>query len=237
MIDYIVRTIKTNIAQRTSLFDSFTQTGVTVTANKNVVENPIISGTAAWGEYTFSGGSGANFNEGSINDTFDFEATGAVTDIYFGATASISDVTAHKVDVGSAISKRVAMEVVTDERKSNCIIVYNQSCSSVDSAQALANPFQINARYTFGVLFKLEATQAETLRHGDLDSLFVNAVMFAGNATYYDVKFSSIAERSLIGNSYVVDIIFSYTKNLAIDDEFISTLRNYDATIEPLKVT
>jgi hypothetical protein len=241
MIDKIVKTIKTNIAQHTTLFDIETRIGVTVATLKNKVYSPVVDNSISHeelitltGEYTISGASMTKSSGGSLNRTFVFgDSTHPVsTDSFFSSGAMEHLVDAHRVSVGSAMSEDVAMEMIVDGDLHNCGLVYigNASASSSAEINSSLDP-NIKIEMDGGVIFKMDAKQAQNLGIDTLDALFTNAVLLSNNDDQYNLFFRGISGRSLVGDSYIVNIKFGYNDDLFLEKRFIDSLRNYDATI------
>ena len=245
MIEEIVKTLKTNLAQVTTLFDLETNKDIDIVTEKNLVSPPVVPARdgrdpiTLQGNYTISGAEDDHFNAGSLNQTFHFpEGLGKVkTDSFFGTAVTHRTVTAHRVNVGSAMSENVALEMVADEDVPNCALVYLGNAAARGSNEMNSSrDTNINVEVEAGVIFKLDAKQAQHFGIDNLDALYTNATLLSHNNDGYNLMFKGISNRSLVGDNYIVNIKISYNTDLFLRDRFLETLRNYDAGISVINI-
>jgi hypothetical protein len=232
MLNVIVKHIKTKIAQHTHLFDTESQD---VVAN---TQNNVISITGLEGEYTLSGGELGIASTGCMNDTHLFGNGQVVTDCFFGDTLTAHNVQARKLNVGHAFKRNVALEAIIDTKSGNSIIVYTESARATSDQYPDTESVDLNfkAAYTIGVMFKVDAKQIQELGCTDYDKLFINSVIGARKAGTTLVKFVSVIDRFYAGESYVVDIEFSYVDEMFMEDSFLNGLKHFDATLGDLNI-
>lgn len=244
MIKQIVETLKTNLAQHTNLFDLETNLDVDIVTEKNLVSPPIVPARDGREEYrlqgecTISGAKNDHFSSGSLNRTFHFpRGLGDVeTDSFFGTALTHHTVTAHRVNVGSAMSEKVALEMIANEDLPNCALVYLGDAATKGAGETNSS-LDVNLKVDVeaGVIFKLDAKQAQVLGIDTLDALFTNAVLLSNNDDEYNLMFRGIFNRALVGDNYIVNIKFSYNTDLFMEERFLESLRNYDATISSIE--
>lgn len=227
MLNVIVKQIKARMAQHTYLFDVSSVDVVAVT-NGNV-----ISVTGLDGEYTLSGAELGIASAGCMNDTHLFSAGSVVTDCFFGEGDISHNVKARKLNVGHAFKRDVALEAIVDTKSGNGIIVYTGSARSLSNKDKSteSEDMTLKVAYTIGVMFKVDAKQMEEFGCTDYDKLFINSVIGARKEGTTLVKFGSVVDRFYAGDSYVVDMEFGFVDQMFMDDNFLSGLKHFDATI------
>lgn len=233
MIDILTGRIKTNIAQHTKLFDIQTIESVVATTRNNVITIPGFEG-----EYTLSGAVDSVASKACINDTLVFEAGQCTTECYFGDDEVTHNLIAHKVNIGTAFKREVALEIIVDTKIGNSIIVYIGSArnTSAKERSSTSEDLTLKVAYTIGVLFKVDAKQIDELGCINYDSLFINSVVGAKKDGATMVEFKSVVDRFYAGESYVVDIEFGYTDNMFMDQAFVDGLKHFDSTIGELNI-
>ena len=234
MIDILTNKIKTNIAQQTKLFDIHSIENVIVKTKNNVIT---IDGFD--GEYTLSGAVDSVASKGCINDTLLFDNGQCVTQCYFGDTeVEHNNIIAHKVNIGTAFKRDVALEIIVDTKIGNSIIVYIGSArnTSTNERSSTSEDLTLKVAYTIGVLFKVDAKQIDELGCINYDALFLNSVVGAKKDGATMVEFKSVVDRFYAGESYVIDIEFGYTDAMFMDQAFIDGLKHFDSTIGELTI-
>lgn len=232
MLNAIVKHIKTRIAQHTQLFDVESQDVIAITQN-NVIEVDGLDG-----EYTLSGGELGIASAGCINDTHLFDNGQVVTSCFFGDDKTNHNVKARKLNVGHAFKRDVAFQAIIDTKLENSIIVYVGSASAL-SDQHLGTESEdmaLKVGYTIGVMFKANAEQIKDLGCTNYDKLFINSVIGARKEGSSLVKFNNVIDRFYAGDSYVVDIDFSYNDEMFMEDSFLNGLKHFDTTLGDLEI-
>lgn len=232
MINEIVRHIKTRIAQHTHLFDVGVHDVVAVTRN-NVIRVAGLNG-----EYTLSGGKLGVASAGCMNDTHLFENGLVETGCFFGDVETSHNMQARVLNVGHAFKRDVALEAIVDTKAGNSIIAYIGGARNLSnqSRSSESEDMTLKVAYTVGVMFKVEAGQMQELGCTDYDKLFINSVIGARKEGTTLLKFSNVVDRFYAGDSYVVDMEFSYTDSMFMGQSFIDGLKHFDATIGSLTI-
>jgi len=228
MLKVLQGNIKTNMAQWTGLFDVSAAVDVQVTSQNNV-----LTASLADGEWTLSGGIDGIASKGCLNDTYTFTGGQAVTDCFFGDVAEVHSLKAHKVNVGTAFRREAGLQLVTDEKAGNSVVVYLGDATDFRGGykHSVSEDLDVKVRYSVGVLFRVDASQLEVLGCTDTDKLFISSVLGAKKASSSLIKFESVTDRFYAGQSYVVEYGFSYLDFIAMDSALIERVRNYDATV------
>lgn len=230
MIDLIVKKAMQNIAQDTTLFDLET-TPVQATTQNNTMT---IAGLN--GEYVVSGGvDGAVASKGCVNQLLNFVDGVATTDCFFGADANIIDVVLHKVNVGSAIKRDLAVEMMLDDDIPNAIIVYWESTESTENKHdySISNDLQTMMMQRVGVLAKVEATALNALGGCNvIDRLLISNVIKIDTDDATLVRFDSVKDRFFAGKNYCVDLSLSYLEYINLNDIIRGRLKHFNASSE-----
>ena len=232
MINEIVKHIKSKIAQHTHLFDISTQDVVAVTRN-NVIRVAGLNG-----EYTLSGGVLGVASAGCINDTYLFDNGWVETDCYFGDAEVSHNIKARNLNVGHAFKREIALEAIIDTKVGNSIVAYIGGAKNLSKRDkgSESEDMTLKVVYTIGVMFKIEVGQMQELGCTDFDKLFINSVIGARKAGTTLLAFSNVADRFYAGDSYVVDMEFSYIDTMFMGQAFIEGLKHFDATIGGLTI-
>lgn len=234
MLNVIVKHIKTNIAQHTYLFDLSLVERVFIT-DENKIHAPVFFER---GEYTLSGAGSGIASAGCINSTHIFGGDPvfphADTDCFFGDIFVEYNLEARKINVGDAFKREVALKAIIDTTSGNSIIVYVGNANSLSDQYHYSDSEDMNFKvgYTIGVMFKVNVKQIEELGCADYDKLFINSVIGARKEGTSLVKFNNVIERFYAGDSYVVDIEFSYIDEMFMEDSFLNGLKHFDATLD-----
>ena len=228
MFDKIQKHIKTNIAQDTQLFDVDTQNISADTQNNRVFN------TGLDGEYTLSDSVDGVASKCCINQTFVFENGEVVTDCYFGDEIVTHKLTAHKVNVGSAITRELALQMMLDEKTGNCIIVYLNGTHNISTKEkyTVSEDLSIKVKYSLGVLVKVNAKQMQKIGCTNTDIVFINSVLGIKKDTSSMIQFESVSDRFFAGEFYCLDLNFSYIDLMVYDDIIKSRLKHFDANLE-----
>ena len=232
MTDLLKKHIKTNIAQFTQLFNIETQ-NVSAVLQNNVINIPGLNG-----EYTLSGGIDGIASKGCINQTYEFVNGSVVTDCYFGDTQSNINLIAHKVNVGVAITRELAQEMIIDEKVGNSIIIYIDSMRNATQKtnRSISEDLSIKVNYSLGVMFKIDAQQMESIGCVNTDVVFVNSVLGTKNQTSSMIKFNSVVSRFFAGRNYVVDYDFTYEDVLLFNDIIRERVSHFDVVFNDLQI-
>lgn len=234
MLNTVVKYIKKNIAQHTHLFDLNTQNKV-ANVHSNVIEVDGLDG-----EYTLSGADSGIASAGCINDTHLFDNGSVVTSCFFGNDETNHNVEARTLDVGHAFKRSVALEAIVNPDSKNRIIVYVGSANTLSDQYLYSESEDMNFKvgYTIGVMFKANAVEMkeEELGCTNYDKLFINSVINARKEGTSLVKFNNVVDRFFAGDSYVVDIEFSYTDEMFMDESFLNGLKHFDGTLGDLDI-
>ena len=237
MLNTIVKHIKTNIAQHTHLFDISTESGLVQTRKDKII---VPCGESCLeGEYTLSGADLGIASAGCMNDTHFFVGGVATADCFFGDTiANHNNIEVRKLNVGHAFRREVALEAIIDTKSGNSIIVYVGSANSLSDRYIYSDSEDMNFKvgYTIGVFFKVNIEQIEELGCTDYDKLFINSVIGARKEGTTLVKFNNVIDRFYAGESYVVDMEFSYIDEMFMDESFLNGLKHFDATLGDLNI-
>lgn len=230
MIDLIIKQIMANIAQYTPLFDIST-----IATNCDLQSNTItITGTD--GEYVVSGGvDNGTASKGCVNGIHTFDAGVVVTDCFFGDAVTNIDCVLHQVNVGEALKRDFALEMVVDVKTQNTIIVYWQSTQNTKDGYnyTISEDARTELMQKFGVMAKIKASDMKALGGcGVLDKVIMNSVIETGDEDATLIRFDGIKDRFFAGDDFVVDIGFSYLENMDINDIILDRLKAFDATID-----
>lgn len=225
MIELLNKHIKTNVAQFTQLFDVETQS-VLATTQKNVI---FIEGLN--GEYTLSGGVDGIASKGCINDTYNFVDGRVETDCYFGDTQNSVKLIAHKVNVGVAITRELAHEMILDEKVGNGIIIYIGSMRNATQTtnMSISEDLTLKVSYTIGVMFKINTQQMKEIGCINADIAFINSVLGVKSKTSSLIKFNSVVSRFFSGRNYIVEYDFTYEDIMLFNDIIIRRIKQFDA--------
>lgn len=233
MLEILQKHIKTNIAQYTQLFDIDTQ-NISLDTQSNQISNAGLDG-----EYTLSEATEGTASVGCLNQTLDFVGGAVGTDCFFGNDVVTHNLVAHKVNVGTAIKRDIAMEMVIDEKIGNSIIVYlNSTRNSTEGKRknTISEDLSIKVNYTLGVMFKIDASQMESIGCVNTDVVFINSVLGAGKQSSTLIQFDSVVDRFFAGKSYVVDYEFSYEDIMLFDDIIKDRVKHFDTVFDNLEL-
>jgi len=233
VIDLIIKKIMANVAQYTRLFDTETQ-NTTCTVVKNTITVAGLNG-----EYVLSGGADGVASKGCLNQLFNFTNGIAIADCFFGDTESTLNVVTHKVNVGKAVTREFALEMMIDEKIPNAIIVYWESTTNTQQKynQTISEDNRAILQVKFGVLFKIDTEQMQAIGGCDaLDKVIANSVIETGNEDATLIRFDSVKDRFLAGKYYCVDVGFSYLENMNINDTIRERLKHFDTVLDDLKI-
>ena len=242
MIKEIPRNIMTNIAQLTTWFN-VSQQEITATTISNKIYNTGLTD----GVYTISpkgtldprfdddldkayDGSGTISTEPCICRTLEFTAGAADTDCYFGEVEFQHNLIANIVNVGTAMSKDLAIEIINDDKTDNCIIVYLISTENADRSdkRGLGLPSDSWVKYNIGVLVKLESDKLLEIGCTDADKLFISSILGVKTKTSTHLKFEKVLDRFTSGNYSVIEYLFSYEDFMLIYDIMKDRIRGFN---------
>lgn len=225
MIDLILKRIMANVAQYTTLFDTETVSTTCVTQNNTITIDGLV------GEYVLSGGTDGVASKGCLNQLLNFENGVATTDCFFGSDASTVACVTHKVNVGKAIKRDFALEMMVDDKISNVAIVYWQSTENTQASYKYSISEDLHTQYEqkFGVLAKIKATEMEAIGGCNvLDKVLANSVIEIDNDDATLIRFDRVQDRFFAGKYYCVDLAFSYLEDMDINDIISERLKHFD---------
>jgi len=228
MISILQKHIKTTIAQTTQMFNLETQ-NITANLNSNIISNTGLDD----GEWTLSEAVDGVASKGCVNDTFEFIGGLVTTDNFLGNDNLEVNLVAQKVNVGTAIARELAVEMLKDTKTPNSIIIYTNTANntSTDTITSLSEDFTLNVRYTIGVIFKIKASDMESIGCINTDVAFIRSVIGIGKNTGTMIKFESLKSRFYVGDDYCVEFEFSYEDIMDLDDTIISRLQHFDSEL------
>ena len=228
MINQVKDHVTAYIAQHTQLFDVY---GIHVDVR---TQANVITADGLVGEYVLSGAVGTEASAGCLNDLHVFDENGqVVTGCFFGAEETEHTVLARKLNVGTAFKKDIANEIVQTDESGNLIIVYAGETTNTRTNKKYSDSMDmsIKANRTIGVMFKVEAKQIDELGCTEYDKLFINSVVGASQEGTSLVVFESIVDRAYSGKFYAVDMMFSYTDAMFMNEAFLDRVKNFKATM------
>jgi len=242
MIKQIPRNIMTNIAQLTNWFNVSQQEITANTISNKIYNTGLIDGT-----YTISpngtldprfdddldkpyDGSATISTEPCICRTLDFVGGSVDTDCYFGDVEFQHNLIANVVNVGTAMSKDLAMEIITDDKTENCIVVYLVSTENADRSDkwSLGRAQDSWVKYNIGVLVKLESDKMLDIGCTDADKLFISSILGVKTETSTHLKFEKVLNRFTAGRYSVVEYLFSYEDFMLVYDIMKNRVRGFN---------
>lgn len=228
MFDFITQKIMANIPQYTKLFDTYTLETTCVTKNNTIT----IDGLN--GEYVLSGGIDGIATKNCLNDLHNFENGVATAQCFFGNTEIVHDVTIHKVNVGTAIKREVAIKMLLDEKIKNSIIVYWDATVNTQEDYKY-NISQDNTQVyknKIGVFYKVGASEIKALGSCSIiDRIVANSVIYTENDDTSLIKFESVRDRFYADKYYCVDMVFSYLEDMKINDVIKDRVKHFEVTL------
>lgn len=232
MMDAMKKTLKTYLAQHTTLYD-ITSKSVHVTSKKNVLTAGGLNG-----EFTLSGAVPGNSSIGTINNTFNFINGAAVTDAFFGGDEiTYTGIIAHEVNVGTAFDRATALKVMENTDSSNCVILYQDSTVGQGAIrESISHDMRQNVTYSIGMMVKTKANQVETLGAANMEKLFINSIVVAQTETSSLPLFQQITDRFYAEPFYVTDLKFTYKDDVFLNTNFINSLKYFDAKLGNIEV-
>jgi hypothetical protein len=233
MIELIIKKIMQNIAQYTQLFDIETASTTCDTINNTVTI------TGLNGDYVLSGGVDGIASKSCLNQMLTFVAGVATTDCFFGDTSSTVNVTTHKVNVGKAVTRAFAMEMMVDDDITNAIIVYWDSTQNTQTGYkyTLSEDNHTMLQQKIGVLMKINTAQMQALGGCDvLDKIIANSIINIDDEDATLIRFDNVKDRFFAGKYYCVDIGFSYLEDMRINDIIKDRLKNFDTILDTIEI-
>lgn len=225
MIELIIKRIMANVAQYTTLFDIET---VSTTCQ---TQNNLVTIAGLNGEYVLSGGVDGVASKGCLNQLMNFESGVATTDCFFGSDANTVGCVTHKVNVGKAIKRDFALEMMVDDKIDNCAIVYWQSTENTQTSYKYTISEDLHTEFMqkFGVLAKIKATELEAIGGCNvLDNVLANSVIKIDSDDATLIRFDRVQDRFFAGKYYCVDLAFSYLEDMNINDIIKERLKHFD---------
>lgn len=228
MFDFITQKIMANVAQYTNLFDTYTLSTSCVTKNNT------ISIDGLNGKYVLSGGVDGIATKNCLNDIHNFINGVATAQSFFGNTENIHNIEIHKVNVGTAIKREIAMEMMLDKKIDNAIIVYWDYTANTQAGYKY-NISQDNTQIfenRIGVMFKIKATELEAIGNCNfMDKVIMNSVIYTENDATTLIKFESVRDRFYADKFYCVDMVFSYLEDMKINDVIKDRVKHFEVTL------
>ena len=231
MIELIIKKIMANIAQYTQLFDTETTSTTCDTVSNTVT----IAGLN--GEYVVSGGVDGVASSGCLNQMLNFVNGVATTDCYFGDTVNTVNVVLHKVNVGKAVAREFALEMMVDDKIDNVLIVYWDSTSNTqtDYKYTISEDNQTMLQQKFGILFKISADEMQAIGGCDaLDKIVANSVIEIDDENATLIRFDNVKDRFFAGKNYCVDMAFSYLEDMNINDIIRDRVKHFDTVLDTI---
>lgn len=232
MINQIRTTLKTYLAQYTTLYD-LSSKAVLLSSNKNILSSPNLDG-----EVTFSGAKPGVSSIATLNNTFIFKNGKCETGTFFGdGVTNYSNIVMHSVNVGTAFNREAALLIVQNTDNNNLAIIYNISTIGQGPIKgSISSDMSQDTLNTIGVMFRTKAKQVDALDVGGLESLFINSITTAKTITSSLPTFSHIEDRFIVDDYYVLDLVFKYDDNVYLDDKFINSLKYFDAELGNVEI-
>lgn len=233
MLKIVQKHIKTNVAQFTDLFDISTQNVEVIT------QNNLINCVGLDGEYTLTKATDGYASKGCLNDTIVF-TNGLHTsqDCFFGNEETTHNLIAKKINVGTAISRDLALEMILDKKVKNCIIVYLDTLSNngTEIKTSLSQDMTLKLNYKIGVIFKIKAKDLENIGCVNTDIGFISSVLGIGSFTSSLLQFVGLNDRFFAGENYCVDFGFEYNDIVYFDKTIQDRLKHFRDTLINIEV-
>lgn len=233
MLKIVQKHIKTNIAQLTDLFDISTQNVEVVT------QNNLIKCVNLDGEYTLTKAIDDYASKGCLNDTIIFD-NGVHTseECYFGRDEVIHNLVAKKINVGTAISRDLALEMILDKKIGNCIIVYLDTLSNngTEIKTSISQDMTLKLTYKLGVVFKVNSKALNSIGCVNTDVGFISSVLGIGSFTSSLLQFVGLNDRFFAGENYCVDFGFEYNDIVYFDKTIQDRLKHFRDTLINIEV-
>lgn len=236
MIELIIKNIKANIAQYTTLFDLTTE-------NKNCTaqSNTLTIAGLGTGRFVLSGGINDIASSGCFNTIHDFQNDVATTDCFFGTDPVIIPCEVHTVNVGEALTRQFALEKMSDIKTPNVIIVYWKNTENTVGTynDTISQDTNTKIKVDFGVMFRVLADDIQSVGGCDvLDKAYVQSVIETKvtNDSATLVRFDNIGDRFYTGKYLVVDINFSYVEDMELNDIILERAKYFDSKLNTVAV-
>jgi hypothetical protein len=228
MFDFITQKIMASVAQYTTLFDTQTINKTCVTKNNLATIDGLV------GEYVLSGAIDGIATKNCLNDLHNFVNGVATTQCFFGNTEVTHNVVAHKVNVGTAIKRELAIEMILDKKIDNSIIVYWDATTNTQEGYKY-NISQDNTQIyknKIGVVYKIKASEIEALGNCSIiDKIVANSIIYTENDATTLIKFESVRDRFYADKFYCVDMVFSYLEDMKINDVIKDRVKHFEVTL------
>lgn len=234
MFDIIVKRMMANIPQYTQLFDTYTQNTNCVTQNNTILIDSLN------GEYTISGGVDGVATKSCLNDLHNFENGVAVAQCFFGNDQTTHNITLHKVNVGTAIKRDLALEMMVDKKINNIAIVYWDATQNTqnDYKYSISQDNTQMLQVRFGVMYKIKASDLQLIGgcNDVIDKVIANSVIETGDEDKTLIRFDSVKDRFFAEKFYCVDMAFSYLEDMKINDIIKDRVKHFEALLDDVKI-
>ena len=234
MFDAIVKRMMANIPQYTQLFDTYTQNTTCVTQNNTILIDGIN------GEYTISGGVDGVATKSCLNDLHSFENGVAVAQCFFGNDQITHNIALHKVNVGTAIKRDFALEMMVDKKINNIAIVYWDATQNTqnDYKYTISQDNTQMIQVRFGVMYKIKASDLQLIGgcNDVIDKVIANSVIETGDENKTLIRFDSVKDRFFAEKFYCVDMAFSYLEDMKINDIIKDRVKHFEALLDDVKI-
>ncbi len=218
MLSTIFERIKSRIPQTTTIFDKTTETDVEISTRRNII---IAEGKN--GDWTITKGESETNSPACFNRAHDF-VNGKVVldDVFFGTARTNLIVDFHKININYALNRDTAYKMVDDSKTENIIIVYFNGMSTPVEREVYGETMDqyLKVRYSIGIIYKINLGQMDTFNCSGYDKLLINIVRGSSTRESSILNFSSVLERNIIQNYYVVDYEFYHFEDL-FDIQFL----------------
>ena len=228
--DGIVNKIKENIATHTDIFDIET-ISTQCTAHKNKIQFENLNGE--WVITRNDGDSCINRFVNIIDSEF------VAQDCFYGAEPTQMDIVAHNVNVGSAIKRDIALQLITGgeaDEEDNLIVIYWKSTTNTINRynSSMAQDNREKLKIEFGIMFRIPLVELEALGSCDvMDKVVINSIIkIDGYKDISLIKFDGVKDRFFAGKYYCVDLSFSYVEDISLNDIIAERVRHFNADLE-----
>lgn len=232
MFDFITQKIMSNVAQVTKIFDTET-INTTCKTQSNLIKIDGLNG-----EYVLSGGIDGIATKSCLNDLHRFENGVAVANSFFGHDETIHNITIHKVNVGTALTRGIALEIMLDKKINNSIIVYWMD--TVNTQQnykyGISQDNTQIYKHTIGVMYKISKDKNnDNCDCSVFDAIIANSIVYTEKPNTSLIKFEKINDRFYADKFYCVDMVFSYLEDMKINEVIKDRVKHFEVTLIDLE--
>ena len=157
---------------------------------------------------------------------------------YFGSDEVTHNLVAKKINVGTAITRDLALEMILDKKIGNCIIVYLDTLSNngTEIKTSISQDMTLKLSYKLGVIFKVNAKALESIGCVNTDVGFISSVLGIGSFTSSLLQFVGLNDRFFAGENYCVDFGFEYNDIVYFDKTIQDRLKHFRDTLINIEV-